>query len=69
VALAIWVVGENFGAIFTGSATDPNSGLMLALLAVAYWPARKAMVTPARAAPASGASAAPAHPAQAAQGA
>jgi len=32
--------GENFGAIFSGSATDPNSGLPLALLAVAYWPAR-----------------------------
>ena len=37
-ALTIWVVGENFGGIFTGSATDPNSGLPLVLLAVAYWP-------------------------------
>ena len=41
-ATAIWVIGENFGAIFTGSATDPNSGLLLVLLAVAYWPARTA---------------------------
>lgn len=40
VAAAIWIVGENFGAIFTGSGTDPNSGLLLALLAVAYWPAK-----------------------------
>jgi hypothetical protein len=39
-AAVIWVIGENFGAIFTGSATDPNSGLLLGLLAVAYWPAR-----------------------------
>jgi hypothetical protein len=38
--VVIWVVDENFGAIFSGSATDPNSGLPLALLAVAYWPAR-----------------------------
>jgi hypothetical protein len=39
-ALTIWVVGENFGVIFAGSATDPNSGLLLMLLAAAYWPAR-----------------------------
>jgi hypothetical protein len=38
-AAAIWAIGENFGAIFAGSATDPNSGLLLVLLAVAYWPA------------------------------
>jgi hypothetical protein len=41
-ATAIWIFGESFGAIFTGSATDPNSGLLLVLLAVAYWPARTA---------------------------
>jgi|SRR5579872_135797 len=35
----IWIVGEDFGAIFTGSSTDLNSGLLLGLLAVAYWPA------------------------------
>jgi hypothetical protein len=34
VVVVIWLVGENFGAIFSGSATDPNSGLPLALLAV-----------------------------------
>ena len=38
VALAIWVVGENFGGILTGSGTDPNSGPPLVLLAIAYWP-------------------------------
>jgi hypothetical protein len=38
VAAVIWVIGQAFGGIFTGSATDPNSGLLLGLLAVAYWP-------------------------------
>jgi hypothetical protein len=27
------------GAILAGGATDPNSGLLLILLALAYWPA------------------------------
>jgi hypothetical protein len=36
--LAIWVVGENFGGILTGTGTDPNSGPLLILLAVCYWP-------------------------------
>ena len=40
-ALALWVVGEDFGAIATGSATDPNSGLPLAILALGYWPNRR----------------------------
>lgn len=39
-ALVIWVFGENFGLIFPGSATDPNSGPLLVLLALAYWPMR-----------------------------
>jgi hypothetical protein len=34
----IWVVGEAFGGVFLGIGTDPNSGPLLALLAVAYWP-------------------------------
>jgi hypothetical protein len=38
VALVIWVVGENFGMILAGGATDPNSGPLLVLLALAYWP-------------------------------
>ncbi len=38
VALAIWVLGENFGGLLTGQATDPNSGPVLILLAAAYWP-------------------------------
>jgi hypothetical protein len=38
--LAIWVVGENFGDILTGTGTDANSGPLLILLAAAYWPLR-----------------------------
>jgi hypothetical protein len=39
VAVVIWVVGEAFGAILARGSTDPNSGLLLVLLALAYWPA------------------------------
>ena len=42
VAAVIWVVGQNFGMILAGGATDPNSGPLLALLALAYWPLRTA---------------------------
>lgn len=42
LAALIWVVGEAFGALFSGSGTDPNSGPLLALLALAYLPARAA---------------------------
>ena len=38
--LAIWVAGENFGEILTGTGTDLNSGPLLILLAAAYWPLR-----------------------------
>jgi hypothetical protein len=39
--LLIWVVAENFGGILAGSATDPNTGPLLVLLAAAYWPASR----------------------------
>ena len=39
-AAIIWVVGEALGTVFTGGGTDPNSGPLLALLALAYWPVR-----------------------------
>jgi hypothetical protein len=39
MAAGIWVFGEAFGTILTGSGTDPNTGPLLILLAVAYWPA------------------------------
>ena len=38
VAVAIWVLGENFGGLLTGQGTDPNTGLVLVLLAAAFWP-------------------------------
>ncbi len=52
VAILIWVVGEAFGAILAGGATDPNSGPLLVLLALTYWPvtAMTAPVPPADAA-------------------
>ncbi len=46
VAAVIWVFGEAFGAILAGGATDPNSGPLLALLALAYWPLRTASPEP-----------------------
>ncbi len=52
VATVIWVVGEAFGTILAGGATDPNSGLLLILLALTYWPVRTAVTAPARTAPA-----------------
>ena len=48
VAAVIWVFGEAFGAILAGGATDPNSGPLLALLALTYWPVRTAVTAPAR---------------------
>jgi hypothetical protein len=39
-ATASWAIGQDFGALFTGSATDPNTGPLLVVLAAAYWPAR-----------------------------
>ncbi len=43
----IWVFGEAFGEIATGEATDPNTGPLLALLALALWPTRAARSGPA----------------------
>ena len=38
VALVIWVIGENFGGILTGQATDQNTGPLIVLVAIAFWP-------------------------------
>jgi hypothetical protein len=40
VSAVIWVVGEAFGMILAGGATDPNTGPLLALLVLAFWPVR-----------------------------
>jgi hypothetical protein len=37
ISLAIWVT-QDFGGIFTGTGTDVNSGLLLLMVALAYWP-------------------------------
>ena len=37
VGAVIWLA-EDFGAIFTGQGTDPNSGLLLIVAAAAFWP-------------------------------
>jgi hypothetical protein len=42
LAAAIWLA-EGLGGILTGSGTDPNSGPLLALLAIAYWPVATAV--------------------------
>ena len=34
----IWVATENFGGILAGGATDPNSGPLVIILALIYWP-------------------------------
>jgi hypothetical protein len=52
MAAVIWVVGEAFGAILAGGATDPSSGPLLALLALAYWPLATAAVPRADRSPA-----------------
>jgi hypothetical protein len=35
LALAIWVVAQDVGQLYTGQATDPNSGLIIAVFAIA----------------------------------
>lgn len=37
LALFFWIA-EGFGGIFTGQGTDPNTGLVLIVLAASYWP-------------------------------
>ncbi len=38
VTAAVLWLAQGMGGIFTGSGTDPNSGPLLALLALAFWP-------------------------------
>ncbi len=44
LSLLLWAAGQGFGGVFTGAGTDPGTGPLLALLALAYWPARRASV-------------------------
>jgi hypothetical protein len=41
-ALAVGVLGQDLGGILTGTGTDPGTGPLLILLALAFWPARLA---------------------------
>ncbi len=41
----IWVATENFGGILAGGATDPNSGPLVIILALTYWPLASARNT------------------------
>lgn len=38
VSLVYWVLGQNFGGLLTGTATDPNLGPLMVLFALALWP-------------------------------
>jgi hypothetical protein len=40
--LLIWIPGQAFGGILAGGMTDPNSGPLLVLIALAYWRPRQA---------------------------
>jgi hypothetical protein len=42
VSLVIWIPGQALGGILAGGMTDPNSGPLLVLLALAFWPPRQA---------------------------
>jgi hypothetical protein len=49
VSVFIWVFAQALGGILAGGATDVNSGPLLALLALAYWPLRAVRAAPATA--------------------
>jgi hypothetical protein len=38
LSLLYWMLGQGFGGMFEGGATDPNSGILFVLLALAMWP-------------------------------
>ena len=40
-AAFVWAAGEHFGSLFSGSATDLNSGPLLLLITAAFWPRRQ----------------------------
>jgi hypothetical protein len=50
LAVVIWVFVQALGGILASGATDPESGPLLALLALAYWPASRGPARPAAAA-------------------
>ena len=45
LTLAIWVLGQDLGQLYSGQATDPNSGPLLALMAIALLAGRDGLRT------------------------
>jgi hypothetical protein len=45
-AAVVWIAGEHFGSLLSGMATDPNSGPLLLLIALAFWPVRPMPAAP-----------------------
>jgi hypothetical protein len=43
----IWVIGEAIGEPFGGQSTDPDTGPLLVLIAIAYWPTRRPILASA----------------------
>jgi hypothetical protein len=41
LAVAIWVIAQNFGGLYTGQATDPNTAAILAVMAIALFFAQR----------------------------
>ena len=39
--LAIWVIGQDFGQIYSGQATDPNTGVIAIVATVGLLPLRR----------------------------
>ncbi len=48
MSVILWYGAEAFGMIFTGMATDFNSGLLLVVIALACWPLARARVSQRR---------------------
>jgi hypothetical protein len=47
LSIAIWIIGQDLGQLYSGQATDPNSAPLIALMAVALL-ARFRKVVPVR---------------------
>ena len=45
LVLAIWIVGQDFGLVYIGQATDPNTAPILVLMAIAILGSRRARVS------------------------
>ena len=55
IATIIWVLGEGLGMPFMGMATDPDTGPLLAVIAIAFWPVAKRLTASADQLPAASA--------------